>query len=377
MQLLVAGESVSVLFVFSNKACMPAATAIQAAWRGRATRLRHRLRLRRRQTAATALQTAWHDHATRRRAATVTIQAACRGHATRSALRDLLGVCDELRRQPGDPSERLDVYGIGWPGYDFCVALVRPGFMDVYFRCDGCYVDIRRHLRDHVTTVARATLVVQSSLRRWFVRRSLLPAATLKKQIALSREMCRTPIDPARTLTPDDLYLRPVEGGLSWVYCDRDTRFDVVDALALLRPCPVRSAGRVSSIAQRARQHAAFQREMRDWRHWRRTTLAWHAVDEIGGRLYRPRRSGYDKRRYEAALETFLLGAPTLPHGESHDSLHDLAWDDFDGYHEATLEHDFEDESAGELGVQSDDGDDDLSYLSSDDAAYLADSALA
>ena len=39
--------------------------------------------------------------------------------------------------------------------------------------------------------------------------------------------------------------------------------------------------------------------------------------------------------------------------------------------------NDFEDESAGELGVQSDDGDDDLSYLSSDDAAYPADSALA
>ena len=62
-----------------------------------------------------------------------------------------------------------------------------------------------------------------------------------------------------------------------------------------------------------------------------------------------------------------LLGAPTLPHGESHDGLHDLAWDDFDGYHEATLEHDFEDESAGELGARSDDGDDDLSY--SDGAA--------
>ena len=43
----------------------------------------------------------------------------------------------------------------------------------------------------------------------------------------------------------------------------------------------------------------------------------------------------------------------------------------------AEISFDFEDESAGELGVQSDDGDDDLSYLSSDDAAYLADSALA
>ena len=116
---------------------------------------------------------------------------------------------------------------------------------------------------------------------------------------------------------------------------------------------------------------------MRDWRRWRCTTLAWHAVTEVGGRLYRPRRSGHDRRRYEAALETFLLGATTLPHGEPDDGLHDLAWDDFDGYHEAMLGHDFEDESAGEPGARSDDGDDDLSYLSSDDAACHADSALA
>ena len=95
-----------------------------------------------------------------------------------------------------------------------------------------------------------------------------------------------------------------------------------------------------------------FQREMRDWRRWRCTTLAWHAVTEVGGRLYRPRRSGHDRRRYEAALETFLLGATTLPHGEPDDGLHDLAWDDFDGYHEAMLGHDLlpEDESAGEPG---------------------------
>ena len=48
-------------------------------------------------------------------------------------------------------------------------------------------------------------------------------------------------------------------------------------------------------------------------------------------------------------------------------------------YHEATLGlgHGFEDECAGEPGARSDDGDDDLSYLSSDDAASLADSALA
>ena len=74
----------------------------------------------------------------------------------------------------------------------------------------------------------------------------------------------------------------PPRSATARVYCDRDTRFDVVDALAvaLLRPCPLRTAGRVSSIAQRARQHAAFQREMRDWRRWRCTTLARHAVAE-------------------------------------------------------------------------------------------------
>ena len=144
---------------------------------------------------------------------------------------------------------------------------------------------------------------MQSGLRRWLIRRCLLPAATLIEQIALAREMCRTPVDPARALVPIDLYLRPVEGGLSWVYCDRDTRFDVVDALALLRPRPVRAAGRASSAAQRARQNDAFTREERDWRRWRRTTLTWHEVTEVRGRLYRPRGDGrYDKRRFEAAL---------------------------------------------------------------------------
>ena len=44
---------------------------------------------------------------------------------------------------------------------------------------------------------------------------------------------------------------------------------------------------------------------MRDWRRWRRTTLAWHEVAEARGQLYRPRGDGrYDKGRYEAALES-------------------------------------------------------------------------
>ena len=239
--------------------------------------------------------------ARRHRASATTVQAAWRGHATRSALCDLRRVCDELRRQPG---EHLDV-AMGSVGDDYCAVLVRPGLMDVCMRFDDGSFDIRWYLRDHMAMLARAALVVQSGLRRWLIRRCLLPAATLIEQIALAREMCRTPVDPARALIPIDLYLRPVEGGLSWVYCDRDTRFDVVDALALLRPRPVRAAGRASSAAQRARQNDAFTTEERDWRRWRRTTLAWHEVTEVRGRLYRPRGDGrYDKRRFEAALES-------------------------------------------------------------------------
>jgi hypothetical protein len=241
--------------------------------------------------------------ARRHRAAAITVQAAWRGRSSRSALHDLHRVCDELRHQPG---EHLEVnFGAG---EDFCAVLVRPGLMDAYLRCEG-----RSHVRDalryHMITLGRATVIVQSSFRWWLVRRCLLPAATLVRQIALSREMCRTPVDPARTLTPVDLYLRPVEGGLSWVYCDRDTRFDVVDALALLRPRPVRTAGHASNAAQRARQHAAFEKETRDWRRWRRTTLAWCEVTEVRGRLYRPRGSGrYNKKRYEVALASTAAG---------------------------------------------------------------------
>ena len=67
----------------------------------------------------------------------------------------------------------------------------------------------------------------------------------------------------------------------------------------------MRAAGRASNAAQRARQHAAFEKDMRDWRRWRRTTLAWHEVVQVRGRLYRPRGNGRcDKRRFEAALES-------------------------------------------------------------------------
>ena len=47
-----------------------------------------------------------------------------------------------------------------------------------------------------------------------------------------------------------------------------------------------------SNAAQRAHQHAAFEKDMRDWRRWRRTTLACHEVAEVGGRLFHPRGDG-------------------------------------------------------------------------------------
>ena len=244
-------------------------------------------------------------------AGATTVQAAWRGHAARSALRDLHCACDQLRRELGEP---MQVSLVGAYN-DFYAGLVRPGNMDVYSRLDDEYIDIRGMLRDHMATLAYAALIVQSSLRRLLVRRCLLPAATLVRQIALSREMGRTPIDPGRAITPADLYLRYVEGGTSWVYCDRDTRFDVVDALALLRPHPVPVACRASNAAQRARQRDAFDRELRGWRRWRRTTLKWHEVTEVGGRLYRPRHSGPGKQRHQTDMLSRAVASAPSPRG--------------------------------------------------------------
>jgi hypothetical protein len=81
---------------------------------------------------------------------------------------------------------------------------------------------------------------------------------------------------------PAHLYLR-VEGGLSWVYCDRDTSFALVDALALLRPRSVRAAGRAPNAAQRARQHAAFEKDIMEG-HARLAPLAPHHPRVARGR---------------------------------------------------------------------------------------------
>ena len=62
-----------------------------------------------------------------------------------------------------------------------------------------------------------------------------------------------------------------------------------------------------SSAAQRGRQRDAFDRELRAWRRWRRTTLTWHQVAEFHGRLYRPRHSAYDADRYHEALQPAVV----------------------------------------------------------------------
>ena len=109
-------------------------------------------------------------------------------------------------------------------------------------------------------------------------------------------------------------------------YCDRDTRIDVVDALALLRTRPVRAAGRASSAAQRARQNDAFKRKERDWLVTGAAGAAppSRGVSEAAPRLTASctapvaRHGRYDKRRFEAALASRAAAPASQLHPASH-----------------------------------------------------------
>ena len=143
---------------------------------------RQRLR-RRRRTGATTVQAAWrgcaagsHLRLRRCRAGATAVQAAWRGRAARSALRDLHHVCDQLRRELGDPP---DTSLGGGPTVDYCAGLVRPGLMGVYSRMDDEYFDIRGRQRDHRAELASAALVMQSSLRGRLVSRDLVTTRKL------------------------------------------------------------------------------------------------------------------------------------------------------------------------------------------------------
>ena len=110
--------------------------------------------------------------------------------------------------------------------------------MDAYSRDEECYIDVRGLLDLHRASLTSAACAIQSYVRRWFVLRSLLPAATLRRWCTL-HPLPGWPHDPARPLSPSNLYLHPVEGGMSWAYCDRLTKFPVADrALAFHSALP-------------------------------------------------------------------------------------------------------------------------------------------
>ena len=208
-------------------------------------------------------------------------------------------MCDKLRCAPGEP-----LCITFEPFSDFRVGVVGPGqTMDVYFTVDERYLDIRVFLRCHMAELADAATVLQSAARMRLVRHCLLPDDVLAVQIALASELGRLDIDSSRHLVPANLYLHPVEGNASWVYCDRATGLDVVDPLTLLRPRPTLLTLHASSATKRRRQLAAYESELCNWDRWR-VTLSWSGVTYFHGRLYRPRQSPAARDRFEAAMAT-------------------------------------------------------------------------
>ena len=231
-------------------------------------------------------------------AAVTAIQAAHRGRQARRALRDVRSVCHTLCHALGEPPQ----VALGSHDFGCCgLGVVGPGQrMDAYSRDEECYIDVRGLLDLHRASLTSAACAIQSYVRRWFVLRSLLPAATLRRWCTL-HPLPGWPHDPARPLSPSNLYLHPVEGGMSWAYCDRFTKFPVADALSpSTRPYPARLAKRAASHSQRQRQEAALARDMQAWHAERRLA---HAVglEQLRGadgvlRLYRPLHTHYDRR---------------------------------------------------------------------------------
>jgi hypothetical protein len=124
-----------------------------------------------------------------------------------------------------------------------CLGVVGPAaMMDVYSLVDDRYIDVWGHLEAHRAHVTAAVRIMQAHVRGWLVRRSVLPESTLLQWIAHAVSGSGL-LDPPRagSVTTADLYLCPIEVGLSWVYCDRSTYFSVADALSPIpRPMPER-----------------------------------------------------------------------------------------------------------------------------------------
>ena len=295
-----------------------------------------------------------HRHTRRRRAAAATtVQAALRGRLARSARRNILSVCDELAAVRTN-YQRSDVPPIEFestlnPGRCYFLDVTGPCYaMDVWYAegDEGWHVDARRCLADHRAALAAAARTVQAHARRWFVRRSLLPVATLQLWIAHVLSPGNSILDPKTPIAVADLCLRRVEGGLSWAYCERRFGEPVADALSPTpTPRPVRTSSHASSARHRARQAQALQCELDAWkgacrlRHQRRLVL-WH------GRLYRPDLSRRNTARYDLAVDVALGATDVLVEG-----LRCGAGDDVDDCDPTGSDSDFDTDS--DLGADS------------------------
>ena len=199
--------------------------------------------------------------------------------------------------------------------------------MDVWFRADEVAIDIHGYLHDELEAVTIQAARVQACSRGWFVRRSILSARVLEREIAA----CPASVSP-RLLTPTDLYLHHVASRLSWVYCERIPRghtllAPVIDALSLRAP-PSPPIGRASSAKKHGKRQQAAQRAERI----RLRTTNQRAVLSHGGSLFRFRYSRRDAMRLlwlQHAEERFdhercftgLRSDPIVPIRRVHSSL--------------------------------------------------------
>ena len=112
-----------------------------------------------------------------------TTQAAVRGWLARRALHDVLTIGRTLDRLPGEHlcmDGFTDMFRLGVVG--------PPCRMDAYFAADQEYIDLRTHLAETVEELTASVCKLQASVRRWFVRRCLLPSQCLWGEIAENPE---------------------------------------------------------------------------------------------------------------------------------------------------------------------------------------------
>ena len=83
------------------------------------------------------------------------------------------------------------------------------------------------NLHDEAEEILAPARLLQACARGLLVRRCLLPPCVLHRELTRACKGCLLGL----TVSPLDLYLRPVASCLSFVYCEKRTRFVIVDAL--------------------------------------------------------------------------------------------------------------------------------------------------